>query len=64
MFKLDNAPPPICSRQDSANPEGSGGAAAPALGDLPAETRRRLSQLMARVIVRHGVLHAKEARDD
>ena len=65
MCKPDNAPPRLCLPVPRPSQDVSGGAARPPLwGSLPAENRRRLSQIMARVIARHSLRRQKEVPDD
>jgi hypothetical protein len=64
MFKPDNGPPHLLA---SAPPPPKSPQEVPLSqlwASLPPEKRRRLSQIMARVIARHRLLSKKEVPDD
>jgi len=64
MYKPDNSPPRLCP---SALPKLRALQRRRSLSSgkrLPLETRRRLSQIMARVIARHSLPLTQEVGDD
>ena len=64
MFKPTNGPPPPASHSTAPAKRPQEAALPPRWERLPAENRRRLSQIVARIIARHSLLHNKEVPDD
>jgi hypothetical protein len=65
LLKPDHAPPPSIHRRAAPAQSTPPGPLSQRWANLPPETRRRLSQILARVIARHRLPHnRKEVPDD